>query len=183
MQQQHSTSVYRRGADDGFIMGVYLSVWIILVCSSIYYQITGIIGLILSAGVPALLYVMLRRSYVKDFGLSTFSFLWLQGIVTFVCGTLMMAVVAFIFMRFIRPDYISELFSMVADQYESLPSAEAQSFAHNLHLMVKNNTLPTPIYVALELMMSGIFTGSILSMFITWLVRLRKVRSSLDTNI
>ena len=180
MQKQHPTSVYRRGADDGFIMGAYLSVWIILVCASLYNNITGLIGLVMAAGVPGLIYAMLRRSYVKDFGLSTFSFLWLQGIVTFVCGTLMMAVVAFIYMRFIYPDYVMDLFTMVADKYGELPSAEAQAFSRNLHLMVETKSYPSPIYVALELMMSGIFTGSILSMLITWLVRLRKVRSELD---
>lgn len=182
MQKQQSTSVYRRGADDGFILGTYLSVWIILVCASLYNSITGLIGLVMAAGVPGLIFAMLRRSYVKDLGMSTFSFLWLQGIVTFVCGTLMMAVVAFIYMRFIHPDYVQELFLFVADRADELPSEGNHAMAQQFRLMVEMKKCPSPIYVVLELMMSGIFTGSILSMLVTWLVRLKRVHSSLDKN-
>lgn len=178
--ESQQTSVYKRGADDGFILGIYLSVWILAVCYTLYYPIMSWVSFVLSCGVPVLLYVMLRRSYVRDFGLSAFSFLWLQGIISFVCGTLMMAAVGFIFMRFIKPEFLPELVTYVADIYEQSPSAEARTIGENMHKMVELRALPQPIYVVIEMMLFGIFSGSMLSMLVTGLVRLRKVKTTLD---
>lgn len=178
--QGEKKSVYKRGADDGFIFGAYLAVWFIMLCCSLYVNFLAIPSLIMMAGVPFIIYAFLRRSYVRDFGLSSFSELWLQGIITFVCGTLIMACVGFVFMRFVRPDYIHDLWSAAIELYESVPDSSASDFARTLRLMEERNMLPQPIYVVVEMMLSGVFTGSILSMILTWIVRLRKVRTRLD---
>ncbi len=173
-------SVYRRGADDGFIFGAYLCVLILLLGYTPYVPWCSLPALLLMMFVPVVIYRMLRRSYVRDFGLTTFSELWLQGIVTFVCGSLLMAAMAYVFMRFLKPDFVVEQVKAAAELYRSMPDNASQNMAHMLDLTIERKMLPAPIYVVVELMLISIFTGSILSMIITWAVRLRRVRSKLD---
>ena len=93
MSEQHK-SVYKSGADDGFILGAYLSVWFLLLGYSTENVYLAPLAMLMMLGVPVLIFFMLRRAHVRAYGLSQFSELWLQGIITFVCGTLHMGVVA-----------------------------------------------------------------------------------------
>ncbi|MDE7125884.1 MAG: DUF4199 domain-containing protein [Muribaculaceae bacterium] len=175
-------TVYKQGADDGFVFGAYLSVLFLMLGYSPYYPVLSLPALVLILFVPFVIYKMLRRSYVRDLGLTDFSALWLQGIVTFVCGTLLMGCVAFVFMRYLKPGFIVEQVQSAADIYRSMSDAGSQHLADTLDLMVERHLLPAPIYVAVELMLMGIFSGSILSMALTWLVRMRKVDSQAVKN-
>lgn len=179
MESQHR-SVYKRGADDGFLFGGYLSALALCICGSPYVPWLAIPALAMMIFVPVVIYRFLRRSYVRDFGLSSFSELWLQGIITFVCGTLLMAATAYIFIRFIKPDFVIDQVKTAAGLYRTMADPQARQMAHTLDLMIERHLVPAPIYVVVEMMLMGIFTGSILSMFITWIVRRRKVHTRLD---
>ncbi len=70
--------------------------------------------------------------------------------------------------------------SVAAGYYASLPGQEARSVAHALQVMIDRNMLPEPIYVVFQMILLGVFSGSMLSMVATWIVRRIKVRSRLD---
>lgn len=178
--ERQQRSVYRRGADDGLVFGAYLIVLVLLMCGTPYVGILAVPALAMAAVVPFIIYRFLRRSYVRDFGLSGFSELWLQGIITFVCGTMLMAVAAYIFMRFVKPDFVVEQVNAAIGLYRSAGTPESLQTARALELLVERRMVPGPIYIVIEMMLMGIFTGSILSMIVTWIVRLRKVPSPLD---
>ncbi len=179
MSEQHK-SVYKSGADDGFILGAYLSVWFLLLGYSTENIYLAPLAMLMMLGVPVVIFFMLRRAYVRAYGLSQFSELWLQGIITFVCGTLLMGVVAYVFLRYLNPGFIMNQASVAAGYYASLPGQEARSVAHALQVMIDRNMLPEPIYVVFQMILLGVFSGSMLSMVATWIVRRIKVRSRLD---
>ena len=59
-------SPYRRGADAGLILGVYLCVIFFATAYSMTYPILSPVSLVLIAGVPVFIYMSLRRSYITD---------------------------------------------------------------------------------------------------------------------
>ena len=77
MSEQHK-SVYKSSADDGFILGAYLSVWFLLLGYSTENVYLAPLAMLMMLGVPVLIFFMLRRAYVRAYGLSQFSELWLQ---------------------------------------------------------------------------------------------------------
>lgn len=170
-----SNSVFSRGARQGLIMGLYLSLLFIAMAASLSLPWLSIPALILIAGTPAVLFVMLRRSFIADHGLSLFSELWMQGIIIFFGGSLIMATVSYIYMKMIVPDYILSLFLQMVDvsrQMGNLAQADL------LQRIIDQGQIFTPAEIAVEFIWLGVFSGSILSMVITWIVRRIKIPNS-----
>lgn len=168
-------NVYRRGADDGFVLGAWLVALVLLLCGSPYLPWLALPAMLVFVGVPVIVWRMLRRTYMADGGRTGFSELWLQGIITFVCGSLLMAAASFVFMRYVHPDFVLEQVERAADIYRSLGDPAAEQMARVLDTMIERHLVPSAISVAVEMMLMGVFTGSLLSMVLTWVVRLRRV--------
>ncbi len=92
-------SPYRRGADAGLILGVYLCVIFFATAYSMTYPILSPVSLVLIAGVPVFIYMSLRRSYITDMRKTIFSSLWMEGIATFFFGGVISAFVSGIYVR------------------------------------------------------------------------------------
>ncbi len=99
-------SIYTRGAEDGAWMGLLFIAAVALQTLAQGSLLATLIADVLLVAVPAVLWVMLRRSYRYDRLLTTFSGLWMHGIMVFLCGSLILGLVAFMYMRFINPGFI-----------------------------------------------------------------------------
>lgn len=174
MTRQHK-SIYRRGAEHGIVMGVYLSVLFVAMARSMATAWLGMLAMAMALCVPVLTYTMLRRSYVADLGLTRFSELWMEGIVFFAGGSVIMAVVALAYMKWVEPTFIVDQVTSVAKLYRD---AGQTQFADMLDAAISTNTLPTPAEVAVEFVWLGVFTGSMLTMLMSLLVRARRVTPS-----
>lgn len=167
-------SPYKRGADDGLIMGIIL---IILFMASVYSYKSPLANVIaialLLVGVPAATFLMLRRSYVKDNCLTLFSSLWMQGIVIFFCATLLLAAWVYIYLRFINPTFLIDTLNHVATLYDNMGTATGQQISATIHAMIKQNLVPSSISIAIETIWLGVFSGSLLSALMAALVRLK----------
>lgn len=170
-----SNSVFSRGARQGLIMGLYLSLLFIAMAASLSWPWLSIPAMILIAGTPAVTFVMLRRSFIADHGLSLFSELWMQGIIIFFGGSLIMATVSYIYMKVIVPDYILSIFLQMVDVSRQMGNI-AQ--ADLLQRIIDQGQIFTPAEIAFEFIWLGVFSGSILSMVITWIVRRIKIPNS-----
>ena len=84
-------NIYARGADDGFLLGVYFVV----------------LASAMAVGVPVVCYIFMRRSQRAAHGLLTFSALWMQGIVTFACGSLIFGAAGLVYLKWIDPQFRS----------------------------------------------------------------------------
>lgn len=162
-------SVYRRGADDGFWLGIYLSVLIILCFSSVNMPLLSFPAMILGLGVPAMIYFFLKRGFAADGGKSIFSALWLQGICTFFFGSLIMALTVYIYLRFVNPTYFPDGVGSLIEMYDQ--AGVDDSTYELLTQMKKNNIYPTAGQTAVELIWATVFTGSLLSMLLTFIIR------------
>ncbi len=164
-------SVFKRGADDGLWAGIYLSVLVIALLLSIKSLLAGMLGLVMAVCVPVTTYMLLRRAYRTDYGTTRFSELWMQGICTFFFGSLIMAVALYIFLEFIEPGYIYAVVGQAVETYRAVGSPEAVEFADMLQKLVDGKMLPSPIMVAVDMIWTVSFTGSVLSLLLSLIVR------------
>lgn len=167
-------SVYRRGADDGFIFGLYLSVMFIAMALSITTSSlpANLIGLAMTAAVPVVIYFFLRRAYIADRCLSSFSAMWLHGICIFFFGSLIMALTAYVYMRLVNPSFIPETVAVARDTYESLGTSDGHDMAQLLEQVQRKNLYPAAGAVAVQKIWLAVFTGSLLSMILSTVIRL-----------
>ena len=166
-------SPYRRGADDGFIFGAYLTVMFF----------ASVFGLSLLAGVmavcvPLVIYRFMLR-YHRSLGpLGSFPMLWMQGVVIFFCGMLMAGAALVVFMKWISPDFVVEQMRAVAAVKGTMPGTQVDLAADMARKMLDANFVPAPIEIVVEMMMLAIVTGSLLSMTLSGLFALRRRRES-----
>ena len=171
-------SVYKRGADDGLFFGIYLIIMFFSSAFSMAVPFAGLLSMLLVLGVPFLIYRFLRRSYVNDSGTTQFSALWVQGITTFFCGSLISGIVALVYMQWINPDFIATQVQSLIDVYMATDWEEGKEIAKVLTKMIEQNLLPTPINIVIESIWLAVFTGSILSMILSIVVQARKTKNN-----
>lgn len=162
--------LFKRGADNGFVLGLYLTVLFFAMAYSITVPLLGLIALVMVCGVPVVTFYYLRKGFRQEYGTSTFSALWMQGIVMFFCGSMIMALAVYLFLRFIQPDYITDMVTLARDTYSALDWERGQEIASTLDLMLEKHLIPTPIQVAMEILWTGVFSGSLLSILTALLV-------------
>lgn len=164
-------SVYRRGARDGAWMGLVLCALFASWALSMRYPAAALAFPILAIAVPVTACLQLRRSYRIDLGMSTFSALWMQGICIFFFGTLLMAALALVWLRWWEPGLIRESLLNAADVYATIDSPDARKLAADVHTIIDKGIVPRPVDVALALLWAGVFSGSILSLLCAAVLR------------
>ena len=167
-------SPFRRGAEDGVLFGVYLGALSVCMLAGLRLPVLEVLFLILAVGVPFYCFRRQRRSYVAAGGTLTLAPLWMQGIVMFICGSSIMALVMMVYLQWIDPDYMAYLKAMVTESVALDPEAFAASGLKpadidNLFSII------TPAKFAVEMLWLSIFTGSILSLLMAVIVPLKRI--------
>lgn len=175
-------SVFRRGADDGFYFGIYLAVLFFLMAYSMRVPFLGLLSFVMIIGVPVLTYKFLRCYYVSEQGLLRFSALWMHGIVIFFCGSLILAIVAYVFFRWIQPGFMLTQVEYMIGVYRAADWAQGKELADLLQEIVDNDMLPKPNWISMEMVFTGTFSGSMLSVLMALLVMARRVKNGLGSD-
>ena len=76
------TSPYRRGADFGFLFGIYLTVMFFGSIFAGSLPLGGILSFVLMLGVPVFIFIALWRYDRELQGCATFPMMWMAGVVT-----------------------------------------------------------------------------------------------------
>ena len=162
-------SIYTRGAEDGAWMGLLFVAAVALQTLGQGSLLATLMADALLVAVPAVLWVMLRRSYRYDRLLTTFSGLWMHGIMVFLCGSLILGLGACMYMRFINPGFIYAQARLAVDLYSQIP--EFETFAQTLQKAIDRKLLPSPIMITFTVIWLGSFSGAMLSMIEAGLVK------------
>lgn len=168
-------NIYARGADDGFWMGLYFTALFGLTVASLDFPAANILAAVMVLGVPFLTYFLLRRTHVAAHGMTVFSALWMQGIVMFGCGSLILGCVSFVYLRWIEPGFMARVLQAGIDYYSAIDSDPARAVADEFRMIVKGNAIPSALNVTMGWMWLGMFSGSLLSMLTAGIVRMRRV--------
>lgn len=165
-----SKSVYTTGAEDGLILGPVMSAVALLCGATSYHPWMSVPALIAVVAVPTIAYLLLARTFRNDRSM-TFSALWLQGICMFFFGGLIMAACVFVSLRWWVPDFLSHQIEMLITVYSSINDPNARQVIDMLEKVRSAGALPGPLDVALEMLYFSVFTGSILSVFYSLIIR------------
>lgn len=171
--QYLNSSPYRRGAIYGLSFGIYLTAIFFAVSYMFDYPMLALPGFLLMIGVPVLIYIYLRRSYIEDRGMTIYSSLWMEGIAIFFFGGLLASFVAVIYMRWIEPTFVDSRIDAMIELYSQNEVARGQDAVDILMRAREQNLIPKPIDIAVESLWAIVFTGSLLSMLMALLVRAR----------
>lgn len=171
--QPINQSPYSRGAGFGARFGVYLSVLFFAMAYSLSVPLLSLVSLLMLAGVPPLIYMMLRKSYVADYGKTLFSSLWMEGIMIFFCGGLISSLVAVVYMTWIVPGYLHSQVDLMIDIYAGADWERGKELADMLERARRQHLIPSPINLAVDMLWLMVFSGSILSMLMALLVQAR----------
>jgi len=166
-------SPYKRGADDGAWFGLYLTA---LFYSSVYsgqIAILGLVSLALVAGVPVLIYFALRRTYLEESLTSRLSALWMQGIMTFLCGAMIAGALSIIYLKWINPTYLVDMVTQSIDIYRQTGDPSLAKMADGLQMMVDAGAVPSPIAMVFTVIWSSVLSGSVLSLILSLIIRAR----------
>lgn len=167
-------SPYRRGADDGFIFGLYLTAMFLASIFSGAVPLLSLVSLALMAGVPGVIYMFMKR-YDRRTGMTaSFPMFWMQGVMIFFCGMLIAGTVLVVYMKWLSPDFVLRQLQAVAAMKGSTPGSVMDEAASVASSMIENNFIPTPIAIVTELIMLAIVTGSILSIILGAILTLRR---------
>ncbi len=167
-------SPYRRGADDGFIFGLYLSVMFFTSIYSAGLPVLSLLSLGMMVCVPVVIFVFMRRfeAALKEY--ATFPMLWMQGVVIFFCGTIIAGALLVVYMKWVEPDYVLKQLEGLAELGSTADGGFVAEAGEMAGKMIEANFIPSPIAIVTEIIMTSIVTGSLLSMAISGVMTLRR---------
>ncbi|WP_289731806.1 DUF4199 domain-containing protein [uncultured Duncaniella sp.] len=169
-------SPYRRGADDGFFFGAYLTVMFFASIFSEWMPLLQLLSGAMAVCVPLTIYRFMLR-YHRSLGqMGSFPMLWMQGVVIFFCGMLLAGTALVVFMKWLSPDFVVEQMRAVAALRGTMPGSQVDMAADMAQKMLDANFVPSPIEIVTEMMMLAIVTGSLLSMVLSGIFALRRRR-------
>lgn len=170
-------SPYRRGADDGLVMGVYFMVMFFTSIFSGALPLLSLLSVGMMVAVPGVVYVMMRR-YHRSLGVaSSFAMLWMYGVVLFFCGMLLAGAVLVAYLRWVSPEYISDQLAQLASLEGEMPGSVMDDAAGLAQQMIDAGFVPTAISIVSEMIMLAIVTGSMLSLVLSGIMTVRFRRS------
>lgn len=165
---EENKSVYMLGAEDGLLMGPLMTAAIVLCGMSTYYAWVSIPALVCLFAVPVLAYFRLAYGYRKGGCRMSFSGLWLRGICMFFFGSLILAAVVFVLLRWFDPGFVIHQIDKSIEIYNSMGNKE---MADTLAVVKKSEMLPTALDMSLMLIYIAVFSGSILSLIYAAIIR------------
>lgn len=168
-----AASVYKRGADQGWKLGLYLTAMFLCSAYSLQIPFAGLVSLAMLVVLPLPVYRVLARDYRRYPSMRFFSAVWMHGIALFFFGSLIMALAVYVFLRFVQPGFVLENVRRAIVLYRELgvQMPEAAAMADNLQTMVDKHLLPSAISLAFTTIWTVTFGGSMLTLVLTPVVR------------
>lgn len=157
-------SVFKYAAEAGVPMGLYLTAISMCLLASIRIPQLPLLMLPLLAGVPVVLYRILRRIRNEQPAYRRVATLWLIGIYIFIFGTLICTLISSLYVVILQPHFVYDYVSQALAVYDSTP--QLASLAGNADMMreaMARHMLPSGLQFVASLGWSTCFFGSLLS--------------------
>lgn len=168
-----SAQIYKEGGNKGIWMGVYLSALFLCAVLSDRIPLLSVVAFVLLVGIPFFSYRIIARIYKKNERKMDFTSLWLLGIMLFLCGSLICALVSYIYLQYVQPDFIYEQASKTLELYREIPQLRDSDVASLLEASIEDGLLPDAIQFAMEMLWMTVFSGSVLAFFLVLAIRWR----------
>lgn len=164
-------TMLRRGCRDGITMGfVFGSVFVLAACGT-DSSLASLVALALAVSVPFMVYRRLAASYRADGCRATFAAVWLEGILTFGGGAIILALVTYLYLHYFDPTFVTRQVTAVSMFYARSDSASLRQLGQTFDNMVQSHMLPRPIDLAVTMAWAAAFTGAVTSLILSAIVK------------
>lgn len=163
--------VFRRAADHGLLLGACLTALFVLIALSARSVLAGLSAFLFILAVPVLVYILLRKSYDADRRVTSLSALCTQGIYTFLFGSLLMAMCAYLYLKFLEPQYALTRMEEVISVGSVSDSPYLRDMAEQFRTMIERGMVPGARDIALSLFWCSAFTGSVLAILVSLIIK------------
>ena len=158
-------SVFKRGAECGVPMGLYMSTISLMSLFTDKVPLFSLAVIVMLFVGPYIIYRFQRHYFIEENGMTEYAALWMQGILMVVYGALITGAVTYLVLQYIRPSYIYDQAQMAIDTYNAIPSMKAQlgEILDVMQQAIDQNALPTPIELVFQMFWFVTFSGCMLS--------------------
>lgn len=167
-----AASVYHRGARDGLVMGGVMAAMFVCQAAGLRVPLLTLLADALFLAVPFVAYRLMLAGYKQYPAQRQFATVWMHGITFFICGSLILAVVAYVYCRLIDPGFMPDLFTATGQALSASADPAVAELGSQFDQLADNGLLPSPIQMAFSLLWLASFSGSLLSMLLAALIRL-----------
>ncbi len=174
-----SKSLYSQAADDGLVMGIYLSALFVIAALSTHFSLLSLLVMTLIIGIPVVNYIRIRRTHITGMGQLTFSTLWMEGILMYIFASLICGVTTYVYLQFIEPGFIYTQAKSALVIYESVPELKDSEIVTVMKQAIDQKLLPSPIQFVFQMMWLTTFLGSILSIFIALIAKAIRIKTTI----
>ena len=178
-------SVYSLGAADGLWTGLAMGFCMMFMILSTRIPFLGLVAMALVILTPWLVWRFLRRAWISGQTPPTFSAVWLHGICIFLFGSIIMALMMYISLKFLSPGWIENQTLLVVKELSANPNTLDQ--AKTMSRIIESGQLPSPIYVSISSIWLVAFTGSMWSMIfaaiLTGTKHFKNLRNHFQSNV
>ncbi len=168
---------FSKGAGYGLPMGLLMCVVFLSSVQSVRFPILSLLTLAMTIYLPIAVFRWMRRSHAASEYRSTVSELWMQGIMTFIFGSLICAVVSMVYLRWVEPDLIMSMIKHAIDGYSQIGTASANEMVFMLRSMIDQHAVPTPGTLSIAMFWLSVSAGSVISLPLALVARMRSVRA------
>lgn len=166
----------RQGARNGGITGIYLGFLLMLAVLTAGTPLEGLLSTAMALLFPVLVYRIVSRDFKAWGRKASIGALWLDALVTIVCGALIASTVLLIYLRWIDTDFLTRRWTEAIEQLREAPDPEIQLMADNFETAAANGFRITPIMFTMTILWGAMFSGSLLALAVAAVVRLRHGR-------
>ncbi len=163
-------------ADRGPVMGLIFCTVFFAAIYSLRYPVMSLVTLAGLLAVPVVIWLMMRETWLRSHGTMPFATLWTQGITAFGCGAMILAVAIYIYFKWVEPDLLINALQSQANRWDAAGTEQSAANARALRLMIDGGAIPHPSETAFQMLCLTVFTGSMLSMLLAFITRLKKVK-------
>ncbi|MBQ7689864.1 MAG: DUF4199 domain-containing protein [Muribaculaceae bacterium] len=158
-------SVFKRGAECGVPVGVYMSIMSLCTLFSDKASVLSLLFLLMLLLGPVVIYRFQRQYFVQTNGMAEYSALWMQGILMVIYGALISGAVTLVVLQWVRPTLLYDQAQQFLELCNQAPEMRAQlgTMPDMVEKIIENGLLPKPIEVVFSTFWFVTFSGSVLS--------------------
>ena len=175
-QNSHPTPPPRpitaRAAENGLWVGLYICVLVLATGLSATVSPAAFVVWAGTIGMPFFIYRLVYKSFKAHETPLGFPELWAEGIASFFLGTLLPALLTYVALKFLVPDFISSTFATAEGVFRSIRTPEGDMWADTI-AKIRSSHLPTPADVTAQLISFNIIAGTAISFFVALAIKIR----------
>lgn len=147
-------------AENGAILGLYLILLAVFTGLSSSFGLATLLVWGGSLYLPFYLYKLMRSHYAETGFSLSLAELWAQALMSFMLGSLLQAVAAYVLLRFVAPDFMATQMQTAIDTFRAIGTPAGDMYAETIENVRKIAGVPSATDVAGELIVFNIFCGA-----------------------